>query len=124
MQLLANENLPAVAVNALRSAGHDVAWVHVDAPGCSDIDVLTRANAENRVLSTFDKDFGELAFRHGMGAKFGVVLLRLTAESPSLIAAATVKALSERSDRSGHFSVIDENRIRMTPLRRTSPPRA
>ena len=106
----------AEAVDALRTAGHDVAWVHADSQGCSDTDVLARANAEERVLLTFDKDFGELAFRHGMGAESGVVLLRLTAESPSLIAAAPVKALAGRSDWSGHFSVIDEKRIRMTPL--------
>ena len=33
MRLLANENFPAEAVDALRSAGHDVAWVRTDAPG-------------------------------------------------------------------------------------------
>ena len=36
MRILANENFPAIAVEALRSAGHDVAWVRTDAPGCGD----------------------------------------------------------------------------------------
>jgi len=33
MRLLTNENFPLDAVEALRSAGHDVAWVRTDAPG-------------------------------------------------------------------------------------------
>ena len=63
MRLLANENFPRIAVEALRARGHDVAWVRTDIPGASDQDVIHRAVAENRVLVTFDKDFGELAFR-------------------------------------------------------------
>jgi hypothetical protein len=34
--LLANENFPAAAVDALRSEGHDVAWVRTEAPGIGD----------------------------------------------------------------------------------------
>jgi hypothetical protein len=33
-------------VVALRLAGHDVAWVRLDAPGSADRDVLARAQAE------------------------------------------------------------------------------
>ena len=65
MRILANENMPADAVDALRSAGHDVAWVRVDAPGSPDEAVLARAAAEHRLLITFDKDFGDLDFGAG-----------------------------------------------------------
>jgi predicted nuclease of predicted toxin-antitoxin system len=57
-RLLANENFPGAAVEALRSRGHDVAWVRTDAPGSSDREVLHRAVSEARILITFDKDFG------------------------------------------------------------------
>jgi predicted nuclease of predicted toxin-antitoxin system len=63
MRILANENFPGDAVNALRLEGHDVAWIREDAPGSLDTQVLQRAQDEERVLITFDKDFGELAFR-------------------------------------------------------------
>lgn len=63
MRLLVNENFPSDAVTALQQDGHDVVWVRRDAPGSRDEDVLERARTENRILITFDKDFGELAFR-------------------------------------------------------------
>jgi predicted nuclease of predicted toxin-antitoxin system len=36
--------------------------------------VFALARAEGRVLLTFDKDFGELAFRRGLQAAPGVIL--------------------------------------------------
>ena len=59
MRFLADENFPGAAVAALRAAGHDVAWIGMEAPGGSDPEVLARAAREERML-TFDKDFGEL----------------------------------------------------------------
>jgi len=50
MRVLANENFPREAVEALRSHGHDVAWVRTDSPGSSDEEVIRRAAAEARVL--------------------------------------------------------------------------
>jgi hypothetical protein len=43
MRILANENFPGDAVEALRQQGHDVAWVRVDALGSDDGTVLQRA---------------------------------------------------------------------------------
>jgi predicted nuclease of predicted toxin-antitoxin system len=58
MCLLANENVPGRAVEALRSRGHDVTWVRTDLPGVSDRQVVAHAMAEGRLLLTFAKDFG------------------------------------------------------------------
>jgi len=77
MRLLANENFPAAAVNALREKGHDVTWIRTEAPGINDKSVLARAQRESRILITFDKDFGELAFRSLLPAASGVILFRL-----------------------------------------------
>jgi len=77
MRFLANENLPAAAVTALRSAGHDVVWVRIVPPGTGDLDVLARAAREERILLTFDKDFGELAKPSPLLSTCGVVLLRV-----------------------------------------------
>lgn len=116
MRILANENFPADAVAALREAGHDVAWIRSDAPGSSDRQVLARARSEERLLVTFDKDFGELAFRAGLPAPSGIVLFRISAPSPAQVARTAVTALGSRDDWTGHFSVIEDKRIRMTPL--------
>ena len=63
MRILAHENFPGEAVVALQRHGHDVVWVRTSWPGISDREALARAEAEGRVLVTFDKDFCGLAFR-------------------------------------------------------------
>ena len=116
MRFLADENFPLPAVNALRSAGMDVDRVSDDYSGASDEDVLARCRAEGRTLLTFDKDFGELAFRKGMPAESGIVLFRLAPVSPDEVVTIAVAAIRSRSDWTGHFSVVSRARIRMTPL--------
>lgn len=116
MRILANENFPGKAVASLIDRGHDVIWVRTEAPGISDQDVLSRAQAEGRVLITFDKDFGELAFRYGLPSKCGVVLFRMAAPSPEHVARVAVAALESRDDWQGHFAVVEDARVRMTPL--------
>ena len=116
MRFLANENIPAALVSALGERGHDVAWVRVDAPGSTDEVVLRRAVAEARLLLTFDKDFGELAFRLGMPATAGVVLLRFVPASPAQAVELVLRALDSREEWAGHFSVIEADRVRTTPL--------
>lgn len=116
MNILANENFPQDAVIALRERGHDVSWVRTEAPGSSDEQVLARAQAEERILVTFDKDFGELAFRVRLPASSGVILFRISSPSSAHIARIAVAVLESRADWVGHFSVVEDNRIRMTAL--------
>jgi predicted nuclease of predicted toxin-antitoxin system len=116
VRLLANENFPAEAVDALREKGHDVIWVRTDAPGSDDESILTRAQRESRILITFDKDFGELAFRSRLPAASGIILFRISAPSSAHVACVAVEAVSSRVDWEGHFSVVEDDRIRMTPL--------
>jgi predicted nuclease of predicted toxin-antitoxin system len=116
MKLLANENCPRLVVDALSAAGHDVLWIRTAAPGLSDPDVLARAVAEARVLVTFDKDFGELAFRVGLAATCGVILLRIGLADPVVAASRLVGILGSRSDWPGHFSVVTDHRIRMRSI--------
>ena len=91
-------------------------WIRTLAPGISDQAVLALAQAEGRVLITFDKDFGELAFRYGLPSTCGVVLFRCAAPSPQRVAEVATKSLESRNDWEGHFSVVEDARIRMTPL--------
>lgn len=116
MRLLANENFPLDAVEGLRKAGHDVAWIREDSRGVADDKILIRAQEENRIVVTFDKDFGELAFRSKLASQSGIILFRITPKSPQYVAQAAVQALASRDNWVGHFSVIEDNRIRMTSL--------
>lgn len=116
MQFLANENFPLDVVEAVRNNGHDVAWIRTDAPGSCDRDILHRAVSEQRILLTFDKDFGDLAFQFGLPATCGIVLFRLQASSSAVLATLVVTALQSRTDWIGRFSVVEAGRIRMRPL--------
>lgn len=118
MRILANENVPGPVVAGLRERGHDVAAVKETMPGAPDRVVLQRAQAEARLIVTFDKDFGELAVRFGLSAPTGIVLLRLGGSSPDADNARAVAAITSREDWAGHFAVVTDDRIRLRPLPR------
>ena len=116
MRLLADENIPRLVVEFICSRGHDAIWVGEVAPGIRDRAVLSLATAQKRTLITFDTDFGELVFRLGLDAPFGIILFRLPPYSPLGIAQSIFRALESQRDWVNHFSVVDENRIRMRSL--------
>ncbi|HRW05976.1 MAG TPA: DUF5615 family PIN-like protein [Caldilineaceae bacterium] len=116
MRILADENCPGDLIDALRAAGHDVRWIRTDAPGSTDPVILGQAQAENRLVLTFDKDFGELAFRRRLPATAGIFLCRLHGMRPAVLTAHVLHALSSRADWAGHFTVLTERQIRIIPL--------
>ncbi len=118
MRVLANENVPGDAVAALREAGHDVAWVRTDAPGSADTAILALAVREARVLLTFDKDFGELAWRARLPASCGVILLRIPMPPAASAARTIAEIVSSRSDWPGNFAVVEPGRVRLRQLPR------
>ena len=98
MRFLADENFPADAVAALRAAGEDVVAVADAAPGSADADILAWAEREGRILVIFDKDFGELAWRAGLPAQCGVVLLRVPMPKPGDAGRVLATVLTGRGD--------------------------
>jgi predicted nuclease of predicted toxin-antitoxin system len=116
MRLLADENFPGDAVAQLKAAGHDVVWVHTAAPGIADSEIVAWAAREERIVLTFDKDFGELAWRSGLPVASGVVLFRLPMPPAGEIGAVLAARIAERTDWGGHISVIEPGRVRMRPL--------
>ena len=117
MWLLLDENIPIVAVRALRAAGHDVFSASQQAVGAADEALLARADAEHRLLITFDRDFGELAVRWRRRAAGGVMLLRFVPRSPDEVGDLLVGLLA-RTDVvwSERFSVVDRRHVRQRPL--------
>ena len=80
MNILADENIKEETVYALRTAGHDVAWVKEDSPGTVDPINLDRAVAEERLLITHDDDYDKLLFKDQMPGSCGVVLFVFSGE--------------------------------------------
>jgi predicted nuclease of predicted toxin-antitoxin system len=113
LRFLANENFLGSVIRELRSSGHDVLSAKESMRGADDNQILVRAQAEGRVLLTFDKGFGELAVRSGLREACGVVLFRLRGSSRDADRARAISALKSRGDWSGHFAVVTETAIRM-----------
>src|ERR1039458_9195212 len=85
-------------------------------PGVPDQDVAALCAAQERILLTFDKDFGELVFHRGLPAGSGVVLFRITPDSPEEAAEVAVALVQSQPDLAGWLCVVTRDRIRMRPL--------
>ena len=114
---LANENISKTTVNLLRRSGHDVRWIAEEFPSVKDEVVIDLASIENRIIVTFDRDYGELIFNQGMRRPKGVVYLRLNEFTPEEPAALILRYLSvSPSVFDGYFNVVTEAGIRRKKL--------
>ena len=120
MRILADENVPEAVIEVLLNRRHDVIWALMAMPGATDREIIARTNDERRFLLTFDKDFGELAFRNRVAPASGVIFVRLEA-SPAEMAEVIAAALASPRDWIGYFSTVERNRIRARRLPRRSP---
>jgi predicted nuclease of predicted toxin-antitoxin system len=114
---LVDECVDVALVEQLRDLGHDVIYMSDVAPRATDTEVMKRADQENRILLTEDKDFGDLAFRQAMPVP-GIVLLRIDSARRSLKGARLRAAITRFGDGLlGRYTVIEEARFRSRPLR-------
>jgi len=82
MRYLTNENVSGTVIQELRRLEHDVLSVKESMRGERDLAILQRAQVEQRLVITHDKDFGELAFRSQQPASCGIILFRLSGPDP------------------------------------------
>ena len=119
MKLLANENIPLPAVNALRAVGHDVLAITVTGPGLPNEAVLALARREARTLLTFDRDYGTLIYRHRLPGPPALIYLRFRPRSPVEPAEVLQPLLSlGEGQLHGYFHVLDREACR----RHDNPP--
>ena len=112
MRFLANENFPDPSIHLLREAGHDVMSIRLEAPGITDHQVITMAQAEHRIILTFDKDYGELIFKKGIESPPSVIFLRYRGRDPGSAARLIEDTLSAGTLLESRFTVIEEDGIR------------
>ena len=122
MHFLVNENITATVIEELRERGHDVLSAKESMRSKPDHLILARAQTEERIVVTHDKDFGELAFRSQLPASCGIILFRLSGSNPDVDNERMLEALESRTDWAGHFTVVTDDRIRMRPLPAMTPP--
>jgi predicted nuclease of predicted toxin-antitoxin system len=113
MRFLADENSEAPVVAELRVAGHDVLYIIELGGSPTDDQVTDLANAEQRILLTNDKGFGEKVFRSQRTLP-GVVLLRFKQDDALLKAQVLLKVVQQVGHQLvGMFTVVTQKRVRM-----------
>jgi len=116
VKFIADECCDAALVSLLRSEGYDTVYIREFRPGALDKDVLDKAFAEERILITEDKDFGELVYRLEKPA-YGVVLLRFDVHDRGLKWPRLKQLIDEYGHRlKGSFVVVDADKSRLHPL--------
>ena len=114
MRFLVDECTGPKVAEWLRSKNHDVFSVFDEARGMADDDVLKKAFAEDWILITNDKDFGEKIYRDQYQHK-GVVFLRLEDERAANKIAVLEKLLENYAENlQGRFVVVTETKVRFS----------
>jgi predicted nuclease of predicted toxin-antitoxin system len=113
MRFLVDECTGPAAARWLREElEQEVFSVYEQARGASDEDLIAKAYAENWILITNDKDFGEKVYREQYPHR-GVVLLRLEDERAANKISVLQRLLSTHSDNlADHFVVVTDTQIR------------
>jgi predicted nuclease of predicted toxin-antitoxin system len=97
----------------LRSLGHDATAIAHEYPGALvDEDVLAIAVAEDRILITNDRDFGELVFRRQLPHR-GIILFRLGDEALPIKIAWLDHVLKVYAERLRAFIVVNDRGVRI-----------
>lgn len=117
MKLLANENIPLGMVHRLRILGHDVLSITETSRGITDTEVLAIAHSQQRVLLTFDRDYGELVYVKRLPIPAGLIYLRFVPASPDESANLVATLLNDPNKLiAGGFVVLDREGYRRRPL--------
>ncbi len=112
MRFLVDESTGPHVARWLRGQGHEVFSVYDEARGMDDDGVIQKAFAEDWILITNDKDFGEKVYRERRPHK-GVVLLRLEDERAASKIETLRRLLDRYSDRlADSYVVVTERRVR------------
>ena len=112
MRFLVDECTGPAVARWLREQQHDIFSVYEQARGMDDDEIVRKAFAENRILITNDKDFGEKAYRERWPHK-GIILLRLDDERAEVKIEAIRQLLRSYADRlADQFVVVTETRVR------------
>ncbi len=113
MRFLVDECTGHAVAKWLKDNGHDVFSVYDESRGLDDESIINKADSENFIIITNDKDFGEFVFRSGKKHK-GIILLRLSDERPKNKIFILQTLLKSHSDKlAGNFTVVTERTVRI-----------
>jgi len=112
MRFLVDECTGPKVARWMGEQGHEVFSVYEQTRGADDDHIIQQAFAEDRILITNDKDFGELIYRERRPHR-GVIFLRLEDERAANKIAVLQRLLKAYADRlEDQFVVVTETRVR------------
>jgi len=112
MRFLVDECTGTRVSSWLAQQGYEVHCIYGEARGASDDEILKKAYAENWILVTNDKDFGELIYRTRR-VHHGIIFLRLTDERSTAKIESLRLLLDRYADRLPEaFVVVTESKVR------------
>ncbi|WP_457742928.1 DUF5615 family PIN-like protein [Thermococcus sp.] len=115
MKFLADENIPYPVVKRLRAEGFDITSIYEVRRGITDEEVAQIANKEDRILITFDKDFGMTIFVENITIP-GLILLRFPPKIIEYIYSKPHAVLGLDVDFKGKIMSVHEDKIRVAKL--------
>jgi predicted nuclease of predicted toxin-antitoxin system len=115
MKFIVDECISRSIYNWLKNH-FDTKYVPDSMPSVSDNDILNTALAENRIIITRDKDFGDLVFRDKK-QHLGVILLRLQIKHPANQLLVLQRVLDEHlNEIVGNFVIATDASIKVIKL--------
>ena len=117
MRFLVDESTGPWVAQWLREHDHEVFSVFEQSRGIDDEEIIPKAFAENWILITNDKDFGDKIFRDRKPHK-GIILLRLDDERSVIKIEVIQQLLENYADKlEDQFVVVTENAVRFAKMK-------
>jgi len=118
MRFLADMGISMRIVHWLRSKGHDV--IHLreqNLHALTDREIFDKAIAEDRIILTFDLDFGEIVAL-SKGRRVSLILFRLRNTTTPFVIKRLNAVISESAEipGEGYIIIVEETRYRLRKL--------
>ncbi len=118
MKFLADMGVSMTVVRNLREAGYEA--IHLREEGLQrlpDPEIVEKARQEERIILTFDLDFGDLLAASSEPLP-SVIIFRLQNTLPSFVSARLLEVLSECSEdlETGAIVMVEDSRYRLRRL--------
>lgn len=118
MNIVADESVDYRIIRYLRQQSFNVIAIIDNNASITDTKVLDKANDQNALLITEDKDFGELVFRLKLKHN-GIVLLRFFNDTIEIQNKKVLETLQNHyQELLNNFSTLSDKRLR---IRKTAP---
>ena len=116
MKFLANENVPFGSIKMLRDGGYDVISIAESHFGIEDEAVLRMACESQRIILTFDRDYGTLIYKYRQTVPLGVIYFRFFPTHPTQMAEMLLSLIQNNVTVENKFTVVELDKIRQRNL--------